>query len=115
MSERMSLGELEELILLTIGVLANEAYSVAVREELEQRQGRTISLGALHTALYRLEKKGHLDSRLGEATKVRGGKPKRYFSVTARGQSVLLQIQESRHNLWGDISTSSFSSIKRSI
>ncbi len=112
MSERISLGELEELILLTVGVLGNEAYSVSVREELEGRQNRTISLGALHTALYRLERKGHLDSKLGESTKKRGGKPKRFFSVTAQGQLALQQVRESRLSLWNDINPAAFSSIK---
>ncbi|MCE7995129.1 MAG: PadR family transcriptional regulator [Roseivirga sp.] len=112
MSGRNSLGELEELILLTVGVLDQDAYSVSIREELSKRQSRSISLGALHTALYRLERKGHLDSKLGEPTGKRGGKPKRYFAVTAQGQQILQQVNDNRLGLWRDIDPSTFSSIK---
>lgn len=111
MRERASLGELEEMILLTVGVLFDQAYSVAIKDELEQRQQRKISLGAMHTALYRLERKGHLESRLGESTKVRGGKPKRYFRVTPLGQTTLQQLASQREQLWGEIKPVAFSSI----
>lgn len=112
MSGRNNLGELEELILLTIGVLDKDAYSVSIREELSERQNRSISLGALHTALYRLERKGHLNSNLGEPTNKRGGKPKRYFTVTSQGQHMLQQARDNRLKLWNDINPATFSSIK---
>jgi len=89
--------------MLTVGILNDSAYGLAVKQEIEERLRRSVSMGALHTALYRLEEKGFLSSRLGEATKIRGGKPKRFFTVTASGQKVLKQVMEIRKQLWDNI------------
>ena len=97
------LGELEEVILLTIGILYDEAYGVAIKKELEERLGRKLSVGALHSALKRLETKGFLNSRLGEATKARGGKRKRFFKVTIHGYRALETAKQTRQNLWDDV------------
>ena len=78
------LGEFEYAVLLAILQL-DEPYAVPVRELLEERTGRPVARGALYTALERLEAKGCLRSRMGDATDERGGKPRRYFSVTAAG------------------------------
>ena len=103
MTKRNNLWEFEEIVMLTIGVLGEEAYGLAIKMEIEKRLERSVSMGALHTGLYRLEEKGYLESRLGEATKVRGGKPKRFFRVTASGQRVLKEAMEGRQKLWKDI------------
>lgn len=103
MITRNNLGEFEEIVMLTIGVLGENAYGLAIKTEIEKRLNRPVSMGALHTGLYRLEEKGYLVSRLGEATKVRGGKPKRFFRVTAGGQRVLKETMEDRQKLWKDI------------
>jgi len=103
MGLRHNLGEFEEIVMLTIGVLGEEAYGLAIKIEIEKRLNRSVSMGALHTGLYRLEEKGYLRSRLGKATSVRGGKPKRFFQVTAGGQKVLKATMESRERLWRDI------------
>ena len=103
MNYRNQLGEFEEVVMLTIGVLNNQAYGLAIKQEIEDRLDRSVSMGALHTALYRLEKKGFLRSHLGEATKIRGGKPKRFFVVTASGQGALKTVMEGRQRLWNDI------------
>ena len=103
MGLRHNLGEFEEIVMLTIGVLGEEAYGLAIKIEIEKRLNRSVSMGALHTGLYRLEEKGYLRSRLGKATSVRGGKPKRFFQVTAGGQKVLKTTMESRQRLWKDI------------
>lgn len=89
--------------MLTIGILNEDAYGLAIKKEIEGRLERSVSMGALHTALYRLEEKGFLTSRLGEATKVRGGKPKRYFTVTAAGQNTLKEVMDNRKKLWNNI------------
>ena len=89
--------------MLTIGILNEDAYGLAVKKEIEERLNRTVSMGALHTSLYRLEEKGLLTSRLGEATKKRGGKPKRFYAVTAKGQQILKEVMESRQDLWKGI------------
>jgi hypothetical protein len=73
------LGEFEEIVLLTVAVLIDDAYGFTIMSEIEKRSNRSISIGAMRTTLSRLEEKGFLKSKLGEATKVRGGKRKRYF------------------------------------
>ncbi len=94
------LGEFEELVLLTIAAHADEAYSVVIKEDIEKRTNRTISLGALHSTLTRLEEKGYIDSALGGATKLRGGRKKRYFNLTISGKSALTASKELRDELW---------------
>ena len=74
-----NLGEFEELVLLTIAALVNDAYSVGICDELEKRTGRATKLGVVHAVLNRLEEKGYVKSSLGEATSVRGGKRKRFY------------------------------------
>ncbi len=95
-----NLGEFEELVLLTIAALVNDAYSVAVCDELEKRTGRTTKLGVVHAVLNRLEEKGYVKSRLGEATNVRGGKRKRFYAVTNGGKAALIKARELREDLW---------------
>jgi DNA-binding PadR family transcriptional regulator len=103
MTSRNNLGEFEEIVMLTIGVLGENAYGLAIKEHIELRLNRVVSMGALHTALYRLEEKGYLKSKLGRATNVRGGKPKRFFVVTSGGQKVLKRAMEDRQQLWNEI------------
>lgn len=83
------LGELEQLILLAILQLGDEAYAVPVRAELKDKARRGLSRGALYTSLERLEAKGLLSSRLGEPLAIRGGRARRYFTVTPRGVQAL--------------------------
>ena len=97
------LGEFEEIVLLTVGVLFNEAYGVAIKLEIETRLNRKVSVGALQSALRRMETKGYLASRHGETTNARGGKRKRYFNITAYGKKALLHAKEVRARLWKDI------------
>jgi len=103
MFKRSNLGEFEEIVMLTIGVLGETAYGLAIKEEIETRLKRAVSMGALHTGLYRLEQKGYLKSKLGKPTNVRGGKPKRFFTVTHGGQIALKKSMENRRQLWEDI------------
>src|SRR5262245_9814247 len=98
-----NLGEFEELVLLTIAALVNDAYSVAVCDELEKHTGRSVKLGVVHSVLNRMEEKGLVKSRMGEATNVRGGKRKRYYSVTSAGKAALLRAKEIRDQLWSII------------
>jgi DNA-binding PadR family transcriptional regulator len=95
-----NLGEFEELVLLTIAALVNDAYSVAICDELAKHTGRDAKLGVVHAVLNRLEEKGLVKSRLGEATNVRGGKRKRFYSVTSAGKASLLKAKEVRDQLW---------------
>ena len=106
--ERMHLGEFEEVVLLTVAVLYDEAYGVAIKRDIEERLARSVSVGALQSALRRMEDKGFLASRLGEATRVRGGKRKRYFTVTPSGKQALTEMQETRQQLWQAIPSVAF-------
>jgi PadR family transcriptional regulator, regulatory protein PadR len=83
------LGDLELMVLLVVLHLGDEAYAVPVRQALAERAGRHIARGALYTTLERLESKGYLRSRFGDPTPERGGRSRRYFSVSARGLSAL--------------------------
>ncbi len=101
---RSDLGEFEEVVLLAVAGLFPQAYSVAVAEELEKELGRTITTGAVHAALQRLEGKGLVRSEMGEATAERGGRRKRLFMVTPAGSSILHEVKGVRSRLWGKIS-----------
>ncbi len=101
--ERLHLAEFEEIVLLTVAILHGDAYGVAIKAEIEQRLTRKVSVGALQTSLRRLEQKGFLESQLGEATKVRGGKRKRYFTVTQLGKKAMSHTMDMRQRLWAAI------------
>lgn len=98
--KKYQLGEFEEVVILTIGILNNQAYSVSIKDEIEARLSRTVSMGALHTALKRLEDKGYLKSYAGESTEERAGRPKRYFEITAMGKKAMQHVKETRDGLW---------------
>jgi PadR family transcriptional regulator, regulatory protein PadR len=98
-----NLGEFEELVLLTIAALMNEAYSVAICDELIKTTGRTAKLGVVHSVLNRLEEKGLVKSKLGEATSTRGGKRKRFYTITNGGKAALIKSKELRDELWNKI------------
>ncbi|MEL7145433.1 MAG: helix-turn-helix transcriptional regulator [Bacteroidota bacterium] len=98
--KKYQLGEFEEIVLLTVGVLYDNAYGVAIKDELEKRLNRKVSVGALQSALRRMEKKAYLESKLGETDAKRGGKPKRFFYITAFGKSALDYYKDVRHDLW---------------
>ena len=101
--KKYPLGEFEEIVLLTVGVLYDEAYGVAIKDEIERRLDRKVSVGAMQSALRRMEQKGYLSSRLGETANQRGGKRKRYFKITAIGKRALEYTKEVRLGLWKDI------------
>lgn len=94
------IGEFEELVLLTIATLGDEAYGVAIKEDIENRAGRSISIGALHSTITRLEEKGFLKSWLGDPTQERGGRRKRFFEITHQGKVALHEMKALRDELW---------------
>ena len=103
MSQRTNIGEFEELVLLIVAILNDNAYGVAVMEEIENQTGRSINISAVHSALDRLEGKGYLKSFTGGATKERGGRRKRFFQITTAGQSALDFIRDQRNRLHDQI------------
>ena len=98
--KKKHLGEFEEIVLLTIGILGDTAYGVMIRDEIENRTKRQVKLGALHATLVRLEDKGLVNSEFGEASKKRGGKRKRYYQVSAKGEKSLIETRTVRDSLW---------------
>jgi len=104
--KKYRLGEFEEIVLLTVGVLYPEAYGVSIKEDIEERLNRKVSVGALQTALRRMEKKGYLTSQKGESAPDRVGRPKLYFTITAHGQRALEYTRDTRNQLWEAISPS---------
>ena len=89
MSKQDFLGSFEQLVLLAVLRLGDNAYGMMVRRELEERTGRSVSLGAVYATLERLEEKGHVKSRRGKPTPGRQGRAKRYFRVELSGRAAL--------------------------
>jgi PadR family transcriptional regulator, regulatory protein PadR len=98
--KKFQLGEFEEIVLLTIGILHKTAYGVAIKKEIETRLSRNVSMGAMHTALIRLEDKGYIKSYDGETTEERAGRPKKYFQITALGKKAMEYTRDTRNELW---------------
>ena len=94
------LGELEELVLLHVGILYPEAYGVAVMDEIEKQAGRSLNISAIHSVLTRLEEKGLLKSKMGDPSPERGGRRKRIFLLTAAGKRSLEEANELRNQLF---------------
>lgn len=106
MSKGNHIGELEELILLLVGVLRDEAYAVGVLQEMKSQTGRELNISAIHAVLNRLEEKGLVTSQMGGATAERGGRRKRFYSLTAAGRQMIDQVREMREKLYGQLGTS---------
>lgn len=95
------LGAFEEVVLMAIGILGEEAYGVSIKEELEKHTRKRPSVGALHSALYRLENKGYVHSYEAGATAERGGRRKRFYEITATGKEVLMKVHQMRTSMLG--------------
>lgn len=101
--KKIQLGEFEEVVMLTVGVLYKEAYGVSIKKEIETRLHRKVSVGALQSALKRLEQKEYLKSHQGESTQQRAGRPKLYFEITATGKNAIEYTRSMRNDLWDAI------------
>ena len=97
------LGELEELVLLVVALLYDDAYGISVMKEIEQRAGRKISLSTAHVVLKRLETKGFLSSGYEEGERQREGRRKLLYRVTSQGKATLDQVRNLRNSIWTDI------------
>ncbi|WP_128546329.1 PadR family transcriptional regulator [Larkinella soli] len=98
--KRAFLGEFEEVVLLTAAILDEGAYGVPITQEIERKTGRAVGFSTVHTTLQRLEEKGFLKSEMGGATAERGGRRKRFFTVTAAGRKALQEVRQVRTELW---------------
>ncbi len=97
------LGEFEELVLLTVGILNDNAYGLAITDELETRTKRNVMISVVHKSLVRLEQKGFLTSRMGGASKERGGRAKKLYTLTAMGKRALNDSRSLRNSMWQDV------------
>lgn len=97
------LGEFEELVLLSVGILFDDAYGLAIADELEKQTERTVMISSVHKALVRLEEKGYLKSHMGGATETRGGRDKRLYKLTQAGIKVLNQSRELRNSMYKQV------------
>lgn len=94
------IGDFEEVILLLTGILGESAYAFRIAQEFGIQTGRTVSVGAVHSALDRLEGKGFLQSEMGKPTAERGGRRKRVYITTALGKRVIKESMDFRVSLW---------------
>lgn len=97
------LGEFEQMLMLALLQLKEQAYGAEIRQLLDKQVSRTVAIGAIYSTLERLERKGMVTSWLGESTPERGGRAKRYFAVTAQGQSALKRAKDAMDTLWQSI------------
>lgn len=98
-----SLGAFEQLVLFSVLRLGDNAYGVTIRETLEERTGRTVSAGAIYTALARLEERGLVSSCIGEPTAGRAGRPPKYYRIEPGGGRALLAAYQDYHALSGGV------------
>ncbi|MEO1049659.1 MAG: PadR family transcriptional regulator [Bacteroidota bacterium] len=98
-----NLGEFEELVLLAVAAMQEEAYSLAITDEINRVTNRNITFGVVHSALNRMEKKGFVISEMGGATNERGGRRKRIFKISAAGKKALVKSKEQREEFWNMI------------
>ena len=106
--QRESIGELEEFVLLSVGSLTDQAYAIAILEVIREHTGRSLDVTSIHSVLRRLDKKGYIKSSMGGATKERGGRRKRLFTLTQAGRAVIDEIMSARTSLYNKILEVSF-------
>ena len=94
------LGEFEQVVLLALARLGDDAYGTRIRGEIAQRTARDVTIGSLYSALDRLERKGYLSSRLGAPTPERGGKAKRHYRLELPGLHALNRSRDMHERLW---------------
>ena len=97
---KLHIGEFEEIVLLFVAVHHDEAYGLSITNSIKEKLKRNVTLSSVHTALYRLEEKGFLESKVGGATSERGGRSKRIFKITSLGKQSLELSRQSRNMLW---------------
>ena len=103
-----SLGEFEELVLLTVAAQHDEAYGVSIQESLEKKLAKKINISAIHVVLKRMMDKGFVDARFGGITSNRGGRRKKFYVITAFGKKMLDQQYEIRTSIYLQIPKISF-------
>lgn len=102
------IGELEELVLLVVGLLYEGAYGVSVLKEIKAQTGREVNISAIHSTMNRLEEKGLLSSKMGGSSSTRGGRRKRLYFLTSSGRLTLDQVRSVREKLYNQLPGTSF-------
>ena len=97
------LGEFEELVLLSVAALVDDAYGVSIMQYIEQETGRNVNISAVHEVLKRLQRKGYLKSKMGGATQERGGRRKRFFQLTVSGRKTLEEAMKLKLQLYKQV------------
>jgi PadR family transcriptional regulator PadR len=100
MARREHLGEFEQIVLLAVLRVGEDAYGVPIRQEIERRTGRSLTVGALYRTLDRLETKGYVTSSFGDPTPERGGRSRRYFRIRPLGLRTLRASREALAAMW---------------
>ena len=103
MAKSDNLGEFEQIALLALLRLRANAYGARIRQEIAERTGREVSVGAVYTTLERLERKGFVSSARGEPTPERGGRAKRYYKIEAPGERALQRSRETMDRMWAGL------------
>jgi PadR family transcriptional regulator, regulatory protein PadR len=104
--KRAYLGEFEEIVLLVVAMLEEQAYGVKITHEIIEQTQRSVRLNQVHASLHRLEEKGMIVSKVGDPTPERGGRRKRIFTITAYGRTTLNEMKAVRTHLWNLLSPS---------
>lgn len=100
-----NLGEFEEIVLLLVAAQNSQGYGMSIKKAIEEELKRSVTLSSVHTSLYRLEEKGFVQSHIGGASEIRGGRRKRIFTITATGKSALKKSMQVRKKLWDMVPT----------
>ncbi|WP_421764598.1 PadR family transcriptional regulator [Ekhidna sp.] len=108
---KLHLGEFEEIVLLLVAAHDNDAYGLSIANAIEKDLDRKVTLSSVHTALYRMEEKGYLESEVGGATNERGGRSKRIFKITSLGRQALESSRQTRNMLWDKIQKPSYNDL----
>lgn len=103
-----SLGEFEELVLLTVAAYNSEAYGVLILESLQKKLNKKVNISAIHVVLKRMENKGFVESKYGGITKERGGRRKKFYNITSLGKRILDNQYELRTSMYRQIPNISF-------
>lgn len=110
--KKAGLGGFEEMVLLTAAVLGADAYGATIKKELEKSMKKNVSLGALYSALQRLEDKGWVNSRIGGITEERGGRRKQFYDITNEGVIALEEVRSLRNEMFNRIPSNKLNALK---
>ncbi|MEO9852474.1 MAG: helix-turn-helix transcriptional regulator [Reichenbachiella sp.] len=100
---KYALGEFEEIVLLLVAAQHDQSYGLSITKAIEEKLKRSVTMSSVHTALYRLEEKGFVQSNIGGSSTARGGRRKRLFMISALGKTALKESRAARNQLWSMI------------